>query len=227
MHVGAVHRTAIDDVLAVDRPGRFLADVAELRSRLQPQAVPRRYRQGPGSGGQGAVAQFPPTGLVDHLVQLRPALRQRHLPLGRRRLLKHGSRSRAATPHGLVPMAHAARAIGVLVAITRLVTRRLPDLDQGPVGFQFVGHHHAQAGTHALAHFRAVAGDRYAAVGIDADIDLGIVDPAVGHAVGAELLVLGKGILPTPTGGQHQGTGGAHAFEKTPATQVGQGEISR
>ena len=162
-------------------------------------------------------------------MQLRMALADRHFPLRGSGLLKHGPRGSTATAHRLVPVTHAARTVGVLVAETHFVARRLLHFDQRPVGVQFIGHYHGQAGAHALAHFRAVANHGHAAIGGDADINLRIIDPAVGHAVGAELLVFfgGKRVLPAPTGCQHQRTGSAHTFEETTAAEVAQGKIIR
>jgi hypothetical protein len=166
---------------------------------------------------------------MDDFVQLRMALADWHFPLLGSRLFEHGPRGSTATAHRLVPVTHAARTVGVLVAEAHFVARRLLHFHHRPIGVQFVGHHHGQAGAHALAHFRAVANHGHTAVSGDADVHLRIIDPAVGHAVGTELLLFlfGESILPTPTRGQHQRTGGAHTFEETTATEVAQGEIIR
>ncbi|MNN02328.1 hypothetical protein D3C81_1149850 [compost metagenome] len=129
-------------------------------------------------------------------------------------------------------MTHAARAVGVLVAEAHFIAGGLLHLDHRPVGFQFIGHHHGQAGAHALAHLRAVADNGHRAIGGDTHIDFRIVDPTVGHAVGAELFlfVLGKSVLPAPARRQYQRTGGTHPFQEATATelaQIAQGEIIR
>ncbi|MNQ94650.1 hypothetical protein D3C85_1101730 [compost metagenome] len=229
MHVGAVHRTTVDDVFTVDGLGAFLADVTELLGLLEFQAVAGRNRQRTCGGGQGAISEFAARRLMDDLVQLRVTLTDRHFPLCGRSLFEHGPRGGTAAAHRLVPVTHAARAVGVLVAEAHFIAGGLLHLDHRPVGFQFIGHHHGQAGAHALAHFRAVADHGHRAIGGDAHIDFRIVDPAVGHAVGAELLLFlfGKRVLPAPTRGDHQRTGRPHALEKTTATEVAQGEIIR
>ena len=144
-------------------------------------------------------------------------------------LLEHGPRGGAATTHRFVPVPHAARTVGVLVAEAHFVTRRLLHFDLRPIGLQFIGNDHAQTGAHTLPHFRTVAHHGDAAIGGDAHVDLGVVDPAIGHAVGAELLrrVIGQRILPAPARGENQRAGGSDAFEKATAAEVAQGEIIR
>ena len=229
MHVGAVHCAAIDDVGTVDGLGAFLTDVAKFRRLLESQAVTRRYCQRTGGSGEFAVAQFAAGRFVNDFVQLRMAFANRHFPLRSGGLFEHGPRGGAATTHRLVPVTHAARTIGVLVAEAHFVTRRLLHFDLRPIGLKFIGNHHAQAGAHALAHFRTVAHHGDAAIGSNAHVNLGVVDPAIGHAIGAKLLrsVIGQRILPAPARGEDQRTSGADAFEKTTAAEVAQGEIIR
>ncbi|MNL47273.1 hypothetical protein D3C87_1700520 [compost metagenome] len=125
-------------------------------------------------------------------------------------------------------MTHAARTVGVLVAEAHFVARCLLHFDPRPISFQFIGNHHGQTGSHALAHFRTVAHHGHRTIAGDAHVHLGIIHPTIGHAVGAELLhFFGKHVLPAPTRGDHQGTGSAHPFEETTATEVAQGEIHR
>ncbi|MNO84771.1 hypothetical protein D3C76_761230 [compost metagenome] len=227
MHVGAVYRATVDDVVAIDGLGAFLADIAKFRGLLESQAVPCRHGQGAGSCGQGAILQLTPGRLVDDFMQLGMAFAHRHFPLVGGGLFEHGPRGGTAATHRLVPVAHAARTVGVLVAEAHFIARRLLHLDPRPIGFQFIGHHHGQAGPYALAHFRTVAHHCHRAISADAHIHLGIVDPAVRHAVGTELFLrfFGKCVLPAPARGDHQCTGGAHTLEKTTPTEVAQGEI--
>src|SRR5690606_8627621 len=103
----------------------------------------------------------------------------------------------------LEEVARAARTVGVLVAVARLVAGRLDDAYLGPVGLELVGHHHGQAGAHAGAHLGAVGDDGHDAVGPDRDEDLRVVDRAVRHAVGAVFLFF-LGI------GRAHDAGGAH-----------------
>lgn len=161
-------------------------------------------------------------------MQLCTAFAQRDFPLLGSGLFQHGSHGGAAPAHRFEPMAHAARTVGILVAKTRFVTRRLRNLHQRPIGLQFIGHHHGQAGAHALAHLRAVADHGDGAIGGDADIDLGIIDQAIGHRGPAVLLhFVGKGLGQAPTGSHHQGAGRADALEETAPAKVAQGEIAR
>lgn len=229
MHVCTVNGAAIDDIGTVDSLGAFLADIAEFRRLLEPQAVTRRYRQRTGCSGQSAVTQFTAGRFMDDFMQLCMAFADRHFPLICSGLFKHGPRGSTAATHRLVPVAHAARAIGVLVTEAHFVARRLLHLHHRPVGFQLIGHHHRQAGAHTLAHFRTVADHGHRAVSGDADVNLRIVDPAVGHAIGAEFLLFlrSESVLPAPTRHQNQRTGGANAFEETAATEVAQREIIR
>ncbi len=166
---------------------------------------------------------------MNDFVQLRVAFADRHFPLRSGGLFKHRTGCRATTPHRLIPMAHAARTVGVLVAETHFITRRLLHFDVRPIGLQLISDNHGQTGAHALAHFRTVAHNGDGAVGGDADVDLRIINPAVGHAIGAELFrfVFGQRILPAPTRRQYQCTGGADAFEKTTTAEIAQGEIIR
>ncbi|MNF81204.1 hypothetical protein D3C84_634650 [compost metagenome] len=153
MHIGAIHGTTIDDVVTVDGLGAFLADVAKFRRLLEPQAVTRRHRQRTGSDGERAVTQFTTARFMDDFVQLRVALADRDFPLFGGRLFEHGPRGCTAAAHRLVPVAHAARTVGVLVAEAHFIARRLLHFHQRPVGFKFIGHDHGQAGAYALAHF--------------------------------------------------------------------------
>src|SRR5207245_1319400 len=65
-----------------------------------------------------------------------------------------------------------ARAVSILIAVF-YVAVGLNDLDALPVGVEFVGQHHRQAGLDAGAHLRAVGNDRHQPGIIDADIDVG------------------------------------------------------
>ena len=70
----------------------------------------------------------------------------------------------------------------------------------------------AQPRAHALAHVLAVAGDVRRAVGVDGDEDLGIVFPAVRHAVGAEALGKGACAAAAQRYGEHEAAdAGEHA----------------
>ncbi|MCY1394456.1 hypothetical protein D9M71_93760 [compost metagenome] len=224
-YVSAIHGPPIDDVFTVDGKHAALADVTKLGSRLELQALARRDRQTGSRDGQFTIAKLAAAGLMDNLVQLRAAFALGHLPPLRGGLFEHPPRGRATPPHGVVPMAHAARTVGVLIAVAHLIGGRLPDLDPRPIGIEFIRYHHGQAGAHTLAHFRTVAHHGDAAVGIDTQVHTGVVDPAVRHAVGTKQLLFGTRVLPAPAGGQQQCTTCPYPLEKAAPAQVTQGEI--
>src|SRR5204863_8062485 len=87
-------------------------------------------------------------------------------------------------------MAHAARAVGVLVAEFRLVARRLQHLDASEVRAELVGDDRLEAGANALAHLGADGQqvDR-AVVGVGEDV-FRIVLHATRYALAAEFLFL-------------------------------------
>jgi hypothetical protein len=101
-------------------------------------------------------------------------------------------------------VAHAARAVGVLVAETHFIARRLHHAHLRPVDLEFFRDDHRQAGAYALTHFRAVAYDANNAVLADGDECQRAVDRAMWHGVGAEG---GKLVGPgnaRRSGGEHQ-----------------------
>ena len=127
---------------------------------------------------------------MGHPVALGPDLGGVHAPFGRGGLLEHDARGRTRAPHRHEEVPQAARAVGVLVAVDLLEPRRLGDAHLLPFGAELVGHDHGDRGPHPLAHFGAVDGHGDAAVLGDRDEDVGVVAPAVGHRVAAELLHL-------------------------------------
>ncbi|MNG26045.1 hypothetical protein D3C84_1109740 [compost metagenome] len=72
-----------------------------------------------------------------------------------------------------------------------------------------------------------MADEGHHAIGGDAEEHLGIVDPAVGHGVGAEQLLLarGKGTGHAPVGGDHQRAGGGQALEEAAAAEVDDDQV--
>src|SRR6266850_2609223 len=88
------------------------------------------------------------------------------------------STSPSGTPHRRKEMAHAPRAVGVLVAEPLLVAGRLPYAHALPVGLELVGEHHRQAGAHALPHLLAVADDGDRTIRRDVDEHQRVIDPA-------------------------------------------------
>jgi hypothetical protein len=59
-----------------------------------------------------------------------------------------------------------------LIAVFRIALR-LHDLDPGPVGLEFVGKHHRQAGLDTSAHLGAVRDDGDEAALVDRHVDVG------------------------------------------------------
>ena len=116
----------------------------------------------------------------------RHAFAGRHAPLLGGCLHEHQPRGGAGVAHVHEEMPGRARTIRVLVAVFRLVAFGLLDADLGPVRLEFVGDDDAPAGPYTLPHVGAVTGDGDDAVFTDRDEDLGVVDPAVRHAVGPE-----------------------------------------
>ena len=119
------------------------------------------------------------------LVVLRPHLGDSDAPARGGGLLQHHAHRGAALPHRLDEVAHAARSVGVLVAVFLLVARRLGDAHARPVGLHLVGDHHRQAGPHAGAHLGAVGDDGHQTGRVDGDEDVRVVDRAARHLAGA------------------------------------------
>ena len=107
---------------------------------------------------------------------LGPAQRAVDAPLGRRGRLQHLAHRRAACAHRLDEVAHAARAVGVLVAVAGLIARSLDDActrDQSASisSATTIGRLVLMPG----AHLGAVRDDRHGAVLVDGDEDVRIV----------------------------------------------------
>jgi hypothetical protein len=106
--------------------------------------------------------------------------------LGRGRFQHHAGGG-ANLAHWHEEMPGRTGAVGVLIAVFRLVPGRLCDLDPRPIRLHFVGDDQRHPGSHALPHFGAVANDGDGSVGRNGDESQGVVDRAVRHAVGAPL----------------------------------------
>ena len=193
--VGAVHGLAHGDVAQVDDLGLALAHEREFVRRLEEKRLARRHRQRHGRFRQLAEAELRSGFLfrrieLHHVMRLRAAERDIDAPLGGGSRLQHLPHRGAAFAHGLNEMAHAARAVGVLVAVARLIARRLHELHARPVRLHLVGDHQGQARSDAGAHLGAMRDDGDRAVGRDRDVDVRIVGHAVavGHAVSPPVL---------------------------------------
>lgn len=189
-HVDAVGGLAAHDALAIDVSHRAGADVAELLRILQPQRVARRHGQAARIGGQFSEAEPASAAHVEHRMLARRDLADGDAPAGRRGGLEHAAHRRADPPQRVEALPQAARAVGVLVAVARVIAVGLDDLHPRPVGLHLVGDHHRHAGAYALAHLGAMAHDAHGAVGRQHHEGQGIVDQASGHGVAAVLLVL-------------------------------------
>ena len=241
-HLAADHRRPGDDgelhagqhdILAVDRLARrdvdevgdahgALADVAEGARLLELDLVGLRDRQSACRGGKRAVSELAPRRLVHDLVQLCLHLAHVDLPRGGGGRLQHQPHRGAAVPHRLYPMAHAARAVGVLVAVGPLIARRLHHAHARPVGLELVGKHHGQRGARGtVAHLGAGRHDADRAVAADGDEHLGIADHAVGHGFGPGRIGRERSSDRRELHGQGEAAGGSHALEQTAAADVG------
>ena len=150
----------------------------------------RRHRPRRRALGQRAEIEAPAARGMDDAVVLGLDLGDRHAPAGGRFLLEHHAGRRGDAAKRLEMMAHAARAVGVLVAEARLVALRLQDLYATQIRFQLVGHHHGPAGADALAHLGADAQEIDRPVIGDGEEELRIVLHSAGHAVAAKFLLL-------------------------------------
>ena len=225
-HVHAVGGLAFADGFQVDEADLFLADVPELGPGLQLEGVAGRHGLFGGVDGQVAIRQAAPRGQVHHLMLLGLDLADGHGPARGCGSFQHLPGRRAHAPHRHQEVAHAARAVHVLVAVARLVGGRLDDLHALPARLHFVGHHHGQAGAYARAHLGAVRHDGDGAIGGDADEDERIVHGAAGHAVGAVLAGLGlrgRGCRDPPLCRHGQGEGAQAALQKGAARKVSGG----
>ena len=92
-------------------------------------------------------------------------------PHMRRRSFEHQPRRGAGHAHRLIELPHAARPIGVLITVFRIALG-LNDLDTRPVGLEFVGEHHWQAGANSGAHFRSMGHDRHQPGLVDGEVDV-------------------------------------------------------
>jgi hypothetical protein len=152
---------------------------------------------------------------MHHLVVLRLDLRHGHIPAVGRFLLQHlpDRGGHAAQRHEM--MAHAARAVGVLVAVARLVALRLQDVDARHVGFQLVGDDRRPARADALTHLGPDAQQVDGAVIGDREDEARIfLDPAL-HAVAGILLVLRR--RGRDARGEDEGAGGESEDERAAA----------
>jgi hypothetical protein len=180
----------------------------------------------PGTGiaagrfGECPVAELAAGLGVDHFAVLRLHFGNGNFPLRRGGPFQHLARGGAAAAHRHEEVTRAARAVGVLVAVALLVAGCLHYAHLAPVGFQLVGNDHRHAGANALAHLRAVAYDAHDALVVDRDEHERAVDPAVRHAVGAELLGVGGADSGHEAGGDCEGAERGALLDEAAAADV-------
>ena len=172
--VDAVGRLAADHVIEIDDRNR-LADVTAFARRLEPQIhmIVRRHLQRGGDLGHIAERQLPSGRDMDHHMIAGAAIFGVDVPHVRRRGFEHRPRRGTGDTHRLIELPHAARAVGVLIAVFRIALR-LNDFDARPVRLEFVGENHRQRGANPGAHFRTVGDDRHQSGLVDGEIDIGI-----------------------------------------------------
>src|SRR5437870_5211506 len=158
---------------------------------------------------------MPAAGGMRHLMLLCPTFRSRYTPCGSSRTFEHEARARTRLAQGIIEIADGFRPVGILVAVLWIADRLL-DLDQLPVGIQFIGRHHWEGGANARTHLRAVRHDSHRASRLNAQVHTGV--PWCRSALrccrrserfGGEHLR-----------GEYQRSGGKHAPEKTATTDV-------
>ncbi len=101
------------------------------------------------------------------------ALRGWHAPFRGGRALKHHARGGAGLAHRVIKITDGLRAVRVLAAVLG-VADSLLDLHPRPVRFQFFRDDHGQRGTNPSPHFRAMRDDDHAAIGLEAEIHVGL-----------------------------------------------------
>lgn len=180
--VDPVVRTAGDDVASVDQRRLALADIAEFGWRFQRHRCRIGCRQRGRFRRQFAEAELASALRVDDLMHGCLDLPRIDAPRRGGSLFEHRARRRARAAQRGEALAQAARAVGVLVAVARLVADGLCDLHARPVRAQFVRHHERDARAHPLPHLGADAGHGDRAIGCDRDEQVRIVSQPVRHS---------------------------------------------
>ena len=210
--------------LAVNEPG-FLADKSQLVVTLKYQCIAPGNVELPRLGCEIPKPEFLAGRLVNDGVYASLHLTNRHAPLIGGRLLQHLPGRRCGSAHGLVPVAHAAGTVGVLVAVFAVIAFSLFDSHLVPVCTQLVGTNHHQAGPDALTHFGAVVHNGNQAISVDMDEHVRVVHPSAGHGSGTELSLFIASQGHIPTGCKHQGRATRQAHQEAPAADVGDHQV--
>ncbi len=138
---------------------------------------------------------------------------------------QHLARAGADLAHRLDEMAHAARSIGILIAVGLFVAGRLDDTDPRPVGIHFVGDDHGERRARgAVAHLGTVRHDGDGAVLGDGHEDVRIGHHAMRHLLGAGGIGHG-GADRRELRGEHEHAGAGHALEQFAPADIGDGDV--
>src|SRR5215813_13089141 len=174
------------DVEQVDDRHVALAHVAEGARILQPDLIGPRSWQRSCLLGDVAISEFAPGRLVHQFVVNSLNLASVDIPALGGRLLQHPPGARAALTQRLYPMAHAARAVGVLVAILLLVALALDDAHALPIRIEFIGDDHRQCSARgSSSHLGAGGNNGHGAILSDRQEDMRVGADAVRHLLGA------------------------------------------
>ena len=179
LDIDGIDLAAVELVGGIEPLDAFARDLPVLRVLELDGLGVRRGELGGRSGNLAVAGGTVRSCVRDDTVGHRE-LRDRHLPIIRRRLQQHHARERAATAHIVLRAADAAAAAGRHVAPDAF-TRKVgagSDLLGGhllPVAFELLGDQLRKPGESALAHLRARDPDHAGVVGLDhdPDIDLG------------------------------------------------------
>ncbi len=153
------------------------------------------------------------------LVVVRRDLADRHVPAFGGGGLEHLPAGGAALAHRLQEMTQAARSVGILVAVFRLVAGRLHDADMRPVGVELLGDDQRQRGARAGPHLRAMRDDGDLPARVDRDEHLRVEDGAAGHIAGTGLVGERRIGRQQPCG-EHEPAGRGDALEEAAAADV-------
>ena len=224
-HVLAIGRLAGRDVEQVDDGDVALADIAERARLLELQRVERGRRQSRGIGREFAIAELLARRRVHDFVEARLDLVGVDAPALGSGGLEHLACPGTHLPHGLDEVAHAARAVGILVAVGLLVARRLDHAHARPIGIKLVGDDHRQAGARgAVTHFSPMRNNGDDTVLVDRNEDVRVGHHAMRHLVGAGSIGHG-GANRWKLRSEDEHAGASHALEQAAAADIGDDDV--
>ena len=139
--------------------------------------------------------------------------------------LEHLACAGANLAHRLDEVTHAARAVGVLIAVGFLVARRLNHANASPIGLEFVGDDHRQRGTRrAVTHFSPMRDDGDGSVLVDRDKDVRIGHHPMRHLLGAGGIGHGRANR-WKLRSEDEHAGASHALEQAAAADIGDDDV--